>query len=189
LRKLMPEQASLYERAMVGDAGEIGVPQGRHEAGRGCSCASRSRGSGSVMHQRTTRRYTHWRTESKPKTESPSGGDAGELNAPPKRSRTVVARYVEFGKELRLRERLGKDILFLRGGTPPPARAGSAGGYVSGDRRGPPIFCRSRRAAPTSTSLAQAMSSVTTGGGIRQSSLRRRTAPSIIELETCRCTR
>ncbi|MGH2448728.1 MAG: DEAD/DEAH box helicase [Chloroflexota bacterium] len=69
----------------------------------------------------------------------------------------VFTQYVEWGRELQtyLRERLGKDVIFLHGGTPRHVRDRLVQRFQN-DRRGPPIFLLSLKAGGTGLNLTRA---------------------------------
>ncbi|MGH2444141.1 MAG: DEAD/DEAH box helicase, partial [Chloroflexota bacterium] len=69
----------------------------------------------------------------------------------------VFTQYAEWGKELQvyLRERLGKDILYLHGGTPRHVRDRLVHRFQN-DRRGPPIFLLSLKAGGIGLNLTRA---------------------------------
>ncbi|MGI8967839.1 MAG: DEAD/DEAH box helicase [Chloroflexota bacterium] len=69
----------------------------------------------------------------------------------------VFTQYAEWGKELQvyLRERLGKDILYLHGGTPRHVRDRLVNRFQN-DRRAPPIFLLSLKAGGTGLNLTRA---------------------------------
>jgi SNF2 family DNA or RNA helicase len=69
----------------------------------------------------------------------------------------VFTQYAEWGRELQtyLRERLGKDVLFLHGGTPRHIRDRLVNRFQN-DRRGPPIFILSLKAGGTGLNLTRA---------------------------------
>ena len=65
-------------------------------------------------------------------------------------------QFAEFGSLLRghLQERLGREVLFLHGGTPKPARDGMVGRFQAGG--GPPVFVLSLKAGGTGLNLTAA---------------------------------
>jgi SNF2 family DNA or RNA helicase len=69
----------------------------------------------------------------------------------------VFTQYAEWGKELQvyLREKLGKDVLYLHGGTPRHVRDRLVSRFQN-DRRGPPIFILSLKAGGTGLNLTRA---------------------------------
>jgi len=69
----------------------------------------------------------------------------------------VFTQYAEWGRELQtyLREHLGKDVLFLHGGTPRHIRDRLVNRFQN-DRRGPPIFILSLKAGGTGLNLTRA---------------------------------
>ena len=69
----------------------------------------------------------------------------------------VFTQYAEWGKELQayLRERLGKDVIYLHGGTPRHVRDRLVSRFQN-DRRGPPIFILSLKAGGTGLNLTRA---------------------------------
>jgi SNF2 family DNA or RNA helicase len=69
----------------------------------------------------------------------------------------VFTQYAEFGRELQsyLRERLGKDVLYLHGGTPKHVRDRLVSRFQN-DRRAPPIFLLSLKAGGTGLNLTRA---------------------------------
>jgi SNF2 family DNA or RNA helicase len=69
----------------------------------------------------------------------------------------VFTQYAEWGRELQsyLRERLGKDVLYLHGGTPRHLRDRLVHRFQT-DRRGPPVFILSLKAGGTGLNLTRA---------------------------------
>jgi SNF2 family DNA or RNA helicase len=69
----------------------------------------------------------------------------------------VFTQYAEWGRELQsyLRERLGKDVLYLHGGTPRHLRDRLVQRFQN-DRRGPPVFILSLKAGGTGLNLTRA---------------------------------
>jgi SNF2 family DNA or RNA helicase len=69
----------------------------------------------------------------------------------------VFTQYAEWGKDLQnyLRERLGKDVIFLHGGTPRHVRERLVDRFQN-DRRGPPVFILSLKAGGTGLNLTRA---------------------------------
>jgi SNF2 family DNA or RNA helicase len=69
----------------------------------------------------------------------------------------VFTQYAEFGRELQsyLREKLGRDVFFLHGGTPRHVRDRLVSRFQN-DRRGPPIFILSLKAGGIGLNLTRA---------------------------------
>jgi SNF2 family DNA or RNA helicase len=69
----------------------------------------------------------------------------------------VFTQYAEWGRELHsyLRERLGKDVLYLHGGTPRHLRDRLVSRFQN-DRRGPPVFILSLKAGGIGLNLTRA---------------------------------
>ncbi len=69
----------------------------------------------------------------------------------------VFTQYAEFGRELQsyLRERLGRDIFYLHGGTPRHVRDRLVTRFQN-DRRGPPVFILSLKAGGIGLNLTRA---------------------------------
>lgn len=69
----------------------------------------------------------------------------------------VFTQYAEWGRELQsyLRERLGKDVIYLHGGTPRHLRDRLVSRFQN-DRRGPPIFLLSLKAGGIGLNLTRA---------------------------------
>ena len=69
----------------------------------------------------------------------------------------VFTQYAEWGRELQiyLRERLGKDVLYLYGGTPRTVRDRLVSRFQN-DRRGPPVFILSLKAGGIGLNLTRA---------------------------------
>ncbi len=69
----------------------------------------------------------------------------------------VFTQYAEWGRELQtyLRERLGKEVLYLHGGTPRHLRDRLVHRFQT-DRRGPPIFLLSLKAGGIGLNLTRA---------------------------------
>jgi SNF2 family DNA or RNA helicase len=150
---LMPEQASLYEAVVREMMQEIESSEGMKR--KGLVLASLTKLKQICNHP------AHFLSD-----HSALPGRSGKLARLEEMLEEVVAaddralvftQYAEFGKELQsyLRERLGKDILYLHGGTPRHVRDRLVERFQN-DRRGPPIFILSLKAGGTGLNLTRA---------------------------------
>jgi SNF2 family DNA or RNA helicase len=150
---LMPEQASLYEAVVREMMEAIDSSEGMQR--KGLVLASLTKLKQICNHP------AHFLSD-----HSALPGRSGKLARLEEMLEEVVAaddralvftQYAEFGKELQsyLRERLGKDVLFLYGGTPRHVRDRLVSRFQN-DRRGPPIFILSLKAGGTGLNLTRA---------------------------------
>jgi SNF2 family DNA or RNA helicase len=150
---LMPEQASLYE-ALVRDVLQQ-IEESRGIQRKGLVLASLTKLKQICNHP------AHFLGD-----KSALGGRSGKLARLEEMLDEVVSaddralvftQYAEWGKELQvyLRERLGKDVLYLHGGTPRHIRDRLVNRFQN-DRRGPPIFLLSLKAGGTGLNLTRA---------------------------------
>ncbi|PZS01134.1 MAG: ATP-dependent helicase, partial [Chloroflexi bacterium] len=150
---LMPEQASLYEAVVQDMLQQIESSVGIQRKGLVLSTLTKLK--------QVCNHPEHLLRESKPLT-SRSGKLArleemlDEVMAADDRA-LVFTQYAEWGKTLQqyLRERTGKDVLFLHGGTPRHIRDRLVHRFQT-DRRGPNIFLLSLKAGGTGLNLTRA---------------------------------
>ncbi|HZU11936.1 MAG TPA: DEAD/DEAH box helicase [Chloroflexota bacterium] len=150
---LTPEQASLYEAVVRDMMQQIESSEGMQR--KGLVLASLTKLKQVCNHP------AHFLSD-----HSPLSGRSGKLARLEEMLEEVIAaddraliftQYAEFGRELQsyLRERLGKDVLYLHGGTPRHIRDRLVSRFQN-DRRGPPIFILSLKAGGTGLNLTRA---------------------------------
>ena len=150
---LMPEQATLYEAVVRDVLEQIESSEGIKR--RGLVLASLTKLKQICNHP------AHFLGD-----ESPLASRSGKLARLEEMLDEVVAagdhalvftQYAEWGRELQayLRERLGKDVLYLHGGTPRHIRDRLVSRFQN-DRRGPPIFILSLKAGGIGLNLTRA---------------------------------
>jgi SNF2 family DNA or RNA helicase len=150
---LMPEQATLYEAVVRDMLEQIESADGIKRKGLVLSSLTKLK--------QICNHPAHFLGD-----HSPLGNRSGKLARLEEMLDEVVAvddralvftQYAEWGRELQtyLRERLGKDVLFLHGGTPRHIRDRLVNRFQN-DRRGPPIFILSLKAGGTGLNLTRA---------------------------------
>lgn len=150
---LMPEQAALYEAVVRDMLAQIESAQGIQRKGLVLSSLTKLK--------QITNHPSHYLGD-----RSPLAGRSGKLARLEEMLDEVVAaddralvftQYAEFGRELQsyLRDRLGRDVIFLHGGTPRHVRDRLVSRFQN-DRRGPPIFILSLKAGGIGLNLTRA---------------------------------
>jgi SNF2 family DNA or RNA helicase len=150
---LMPEQASLYEAVVRDVLEQIESAQGIQRKGLVLSSLTKLK--------QICNHPEHFLREGKPLM-SRSGKLArleemlDEVVAAGDRA-LVFTQYAEWGRQLQpyLREKLGKEVIFLHGGTPRHLRDRLVDRFQN-DRRGPSIFLLSLKAGGTGLNLTRA---------------------------------
>jgi SNF2 family DNA or RNA helicase len=150
---LMPEQATLYEAVVQDMLQQIESSEGIKRKGLVLSSLTKLK--------QICNHPAHFLGDN-----SPLADRSGKLARLEEMLEEVVAaddralvftQYAEWGRQLQtyLREHLGKDVLYLHGGTPRHIRDRLVNRFQN-DRRGPPIFILSLKAGGTGLNLTRA---------------------------------